>query len=380
MSALIEKIELGHGNRRAELPVLEPTSGPAMIDIRRLREETGYWAFDPSFGATGACRSTITYVDGDEGVLLYRGYPIDQLVERSDFLEVAWLLLNGELPSAAQKTRFISDITHHTMLNEQIHAIYRGFRRDAHPMAVMCGVTGALSAFYHDSLDIFEPEHRKIAAHRLIAKMPTIAAMAHKYAVGQPFIYPRNDIGFVENFLHMLFAVPCEHYQLSSVAARAMDALLIVQADHEQNASTSTVRAVGSSRANPYACIAAGIASLWGPLHGGANEGVLATLDEIGSVDRIPGIIKRAKDKHDPYRLMGFGHRVYKSYDPRAKVLRRHCYEVLDAYGKRDDPFLKIAMELERIAMEDEYFVERKLYPNVDFYSGIIMRTIGIPV
>jgi len=365
---------------KRELAILTPSLGPEMIDVRGVKEATGRYVFDPGLTATGICRSAITYVDGDNGVLLYRGYPIDQLVERSDFLEVAWLLLNGELPSAAQKTRFISDITHHTMLNEQIHAIYRGFRRDAHPMAVMCGVTGALSAFYHDSLDIFDPEHRKIAAHRLIAKMPTIAAMAHKYAIGQPFIYPRNDIGFVENFLHMLFAVPCERYQLSSVAARAMDALLIVQADHEQNASTSTVRAVGSSRANPYACIAAGIASLWGPLHGGANEGVLATLDAIGSVDRIPEIIKRAKDKHDPYRLMGFGHRVYKSYDPRAKVLQRHCYEVLDAYGKRDDPMLKIAMKLESIALEDPYFVERKLYPNVDFYSGLIMRTIGIPV
>jgi citrate synthase len=363
-----------------ELPILTPTLGAGMIDVRGIKKATGRYAFDPGLTATGICRSGITYVDGDNGVLLYRGYPIGQLVERSNFLEVAWLLLNGELPSAAQKARFVSDITRHTMLNEQIHTIYRGFRRDAHPMAVMCGVTGALSAFYHDSLDIFDPEHRKIAAHRLIAKMPTIAAMAHKYAVGQPFIYPRNDIGYAENFLHMLFAVPCEQYQVPDVAARALDALLIVQADHEQNASTSTVRAVGSSRANPYACIAAGIASLWGPLHGGANEGVLATLDAIASMDRIPEIIKRAKDKNDPYRLMGFGHRVYKSYDPRAKVLRRHCYEVLDAYGKRDDPMLKVALQLERIALEDPYFVERKLYPNVDFYSGLIMRTIGIPV
>jgi citrate synthase len=265
------------------------------------------------------------------------------------------------------------------MVHEQLHAIYRGFRRDAHPMAVMCGVVGALSAFYHDSLDIFDPAHRRIAAHRLIAKMPTIAAMAHKYALGQPFIYPRNDLGYAENFLHMMFAVPCEPYAAQSAAARAMNALLIVQADHEQNASTSTVRAVGSSRANPYACIAAGIASLWGPLHGGANEGVLQTLEEIGSVDRIPEILRRAKDKSDPYRLMGFGHRVYKSYDPRAKVLRSRCYEVLDAYGKRGDPLLATAMELERIALEDDYFVTRKLYPNVDFYSGIILRTIGFP-
>jgi len=362
-----------------ELPVLTPTLGAQMVDVRGLKQATGRYLFDPGLTTTGICRSAITYVDGDDGVLLYRGYPIDQLVERSDFLEVVWLLLNGELPSAGQKQRFVSDITRHTMLNEQIHAIYRGFRRDAHPMAVMCGVTGALAAFYHDGLDIFDPVHRKIAAHRLIAKMPTIAAMAHKYAQGQPFMYPRNDLSYAENFLHMMFAVPCEPYRVPPVAARAIDALLIVQADHEQNASTSTVRAVGSSRANPYACIAAGIASLWGPLHGGANEGVLKTLDEIGSVERIPEILKMAKDRTNPYRLMGFGHRVYKSYDPRAKVLRRHCYEVLDAYGKRDDRLLKTAMELERIALEDEYFVERKLYPNVDFYSGIIMRTIGIP-
>jgi len=362
------------------LPILPAALGDDMIDVRGLRKATGRYAFDPGLTSTGICRSAITFVDGDNGVLLYRGYPIDQLVEHSDFLEVAWLLLNGELPSSGQKSQFFADITNHTMLNEQIHAIYRGFRRDAHPMAVMCGVTGALSAFYHDDLDIFNPEHRRIAAHRLIAKMPTVAAMAHKYAIGQPFIYPRNDLGYAKNFLHMMFAVPCEPYDVSQVAARAMDALLMVQADHEQNASTSSVRAVGSSRANPYACIAAGIASLWGPLHGGANEGVLQTLEEIGAVERIPEIIKRAKDKSNPYRLMGFGHRVYKSYDPRAKVLRRHCYDVLDAYGKRNDPFLKIAMELERIALEDEYFVERKLYPNVDFYSGIIMRTIGIPL
>jgi citrate synthase len=364
---------------RHPLPVLTPTLGPDMIDVRGIRQLTGRYAFDPGLTATGICRSAITYVDGDNGVLLYRGYPIDQLVERSDFLEVAWLLLNGELPSGGQKQRFVSDIAHHTMLNEQIHAIYRGFRRDAHPMAVMCGVTGALAAFYHDGLDIFDPHHRRIAAHRLIAKMPTIAAMAHKYALGQPFVYPRNELSYAENLLHMMFAVPCEPYTPPPAAAPALEALLIVQADHEQNASTSTVRAVGSSRANPYACIAAGIASLWGPLHGGANEGVLKTLDEIGAVENIPAVLKRAKDKADPYRLMGFGHRVYKSYDPRAKVLRRHCYEVLDAYGQRDDPLLKTAMELERITLEDDYFVERKLYPNVDFYSGIIMRTLGIP-
>jgi len=374
----MELTDLASGSR-SELPVLVPTIGSEMVDVRGVKRATGRYVFDPGLTATGICRSAITYVDGDSGVLLYRGYPIDQLVDRSDFLEVAWLLLNGELPSANQKRQFVSDITHHTMLNEQIHAIYRGFRRDAHPMALMCGVTGALAAFYHDSLDIFDPVHRKIAAHRLIAKMPTIAAMAHKYALGQPFIYPRNDLSYAENILHMMFAVPCEPYCAPPIAVRAIDALLIVQADHEQNASTSIVRAVGSSRANPYACIAAGIASLWGPLHGGANEGVLKTLDEIGSVERIPEILRKAKDRSNPYRLMGFGHRVYKSYDPRAKVLRRHCYEVLDAYGKRNDPLLKTAMELERIALEDDYFVERKLYPNVDFYSGIIMRTIGIP-
>jgi citrate synthase len=378
-NAHVVELSDGASGSRVELPVLAPTLGPEMIDVRELRKATGRYTFDPGLTATGVCRSAITFVDGDTGVLLYRGYPIDQLVEGCDFLEVAWLLLNGELPDAVQRQRFIADITHHTMVHEQLHAIYRGFRRDAHPMAVMCGVVGALSAFYHDSLDIFDPAHRRIAAHRLIAKMPTIAAMAHKYALGQPFIYPRNDLGYAENFLHMMFAVPCEPYAAQSAAARAMNALLIVQADHEQNASTSTVRAVGSSRANPYACIAAGIASLWGPLHGGANEGVLQTLEEIGSVDRIPEILRRAKDKSDPYRLMGFGHRVYKSYDPRAKVLRSRCYEVLDAYGKRGDPLLATAMELERIALEDDYFVTRKLYPNVDFYSGIILRTIGFP-
>jgi citrate synthase len=360
-------------------PLLTPTIGPQMIDVRGLRSAV-HTVFDPGLTATGTCRSAITYVDGDAGVLLYRGYPIEDLVAHCDHLETAWLLLNGELPTAEQKQRFVNDITHHTMVHEQIHAIYRGFRRDAHPMAVMCGVVGALAAFYHDGLDIFDAQHRKIAAHRLIAKMPTIAAMAHKYALGQPFIYPRNDLGYAENFLHMLFAVPCESYRAPPAAVRAIDAFLIIQADHEQNASTNTVRAVGSSRANPYACIAAGIASLWGPLHGGANEGVLQTLTEIGTVERIPEILRRAKDKNDPFRLMGFGHRVYKSYDPRAKVLRRYCYEVLDAYGMRDDPFLKIAMELERIALQDDYFIERKLYPNVDFYSGIILRTIGLPV
>jgi citrate synthase len=373
-----QTVALDRGNIRAELPLLEATLGPAMIDLRRLREETGWWAYDPALGETGVCRSAITYVDGDEGVLLYRGYPIDQLVERCDHLEVAWLLLNGELPSAAQQTKFRDDITHHTMVNEQLHAIYRGFRRDSHPMAVMCGVVGALAAFYHDGLDIFDPKDRMIASHRLIAKMPTIAAMAYKYSLGQPFINPRNDLSYAENFLHMLYAVPCEPYRPDPVLVKALDALLIIQADHEQNASTSAMRLVGSTRANPYAATAAAIAALWGPLHGGANEEVLNTLDEIGTVNRIPEMLQRAKDPKDPFRLSGFGHRVYKSYDPRAKVLFPLCREVLAALG-RDDPLLTLAMELERIALSDDYFISRKLYPNVDFYSGIIFRALGLP-
>jgi citrate synthase len=320
MTAVAETVRLAKGNLHAELPLLRPTIGPEMIDTRRLREETGYWAFDPSSGATGSCRSAITYVDGDNGVLLYRGYPIDQLVEQCDYLDVCWLLLNGDLPTPPQKAQFTHDISHHTMVNEQLHAIYRGFRRDSHPMAVMCGVVGALAAFYHDSLDIFDPRHRLVASHRLIAKMPTIAAMAYKYSLGQPFIYPRNDLGFAENLLHMLFAVPCEPYRPAPAAVRALEALLIIQADHEQNASTSTMRAVASTRANPFASTAAAIAALWGPLHGGANEAVLQTLTEIGSIERIPEIIRRAKDKNDPFRLSGFGHRVYHSYDPRAKT------------------------------------------------------------
>ncbi|HXP05258.1 MAG TPA: citrate synthase [Stellaceae bacterium] len=378
MTALAETVAVSRGNSIAELPLLAPTLGPAMIDTRRLREETGYWAYDPAFGETGACRSAITYVDGDEGVLLYRGYPIDQLVDRCDYLDAAWLLLNGDLPSVAQKAKFTDDITHHTMVNEQLHAIYRGFRRDSHPMAVMCGVVGALAAFYHDGLDIFDAQHRMIASHRLIAKMPTIAAMAYKYSLGQPFIYPRNDLGYAENFLHMLYAVPCESYRADPVLVKALDALLIIQADHEQNASTSAMRLVGSTRANPYAATAAAIAALWGPLHGGANEAVLDTLQEIGTVDRIPEMLRRAKDKDDPFRLSGFGHRVYKSYDPRAKVLRPLCHDVLAALG-REDPLLTLAMELEHIALEDDYFVSRKLYPNVDFYSGIIFRALGLP-
>jgi citrate synthase len=361
------EIGINGSNMRPELPLLHPTIGPPMVDVRDLYKDVGYFAYDPALGETGICRSTITYVDGDNGVLLYRGYPIAELVEQCSYLEICWLLLNGELPTAAQLDKFTHDITHHTMVNEQLHAIYRGFRRDSHPMAVMCGVVGALAAFYHDGLDIFDPEHRMIASHRLIAKMPTIAAMAYKYSLGQPFIYPRNDLGYAENFLNMLFSVPCEPYHAPAAAVRALEALLIIQADHEQNASTSAMRLVGSTRANPYACTAAAIAALWGPLHGGANEGVLQTLEEIGNVDRIPEVLRRAKDKNDPFRLMGFGHRVYKSYDPRAKVLRQRCYEVLDALGQRDDPLLKLAMELERVTLEDDYFVSRKLYPNVDF-------------
>jgi citrate synthase len=363
----------------SELNLLEPTIGPSMADIRSLYKKAGCYAYDPALGETGICRSKITYVDGENGILLYRGYPIADLVGSCSYLEICWLLLNGELPTEEQLEQFTHDITHHTMVNEQLHAIYRGFRRDSHPMAVMCGVVGALAAFYHDGLDIFDARHRMIASHRLIAKMPTIAAMAYKYSLGQPFVYPRNDLGYSENFLNMLFSVPCEPYRPPAAAARALEALLIVQADHEQNASTSAMRLVGSTRANPYACTAAAITALWGPLHGGANEAVLQTLAEIGSVDRIPEILRRAKDKSDPFRLMGFGHRVYKSYDPRAKVLRQRCYEVLEALGQRDDPLLRLAMELERIALEDDYFVERKLYPNVDFYSGIIFRALGLP-
>jgi citrate synthase len=363
-----------------EFPLIAGSIGPKVIDIRSLYGETGLFTYDPGYTSTGSCESKITYIDGDKGILLHRGYPIEELAEYSDYLEVCYLLLNSELPTAAQKKRFEHDISHHNMVHEQIASFYRGFRRDAHPMAVMCGVVGALSAFYHDSLDINDPQQRMIASYRLVAKMPTIAAWAYKYALGQPFIYPRNALSYAENFLHMLFATPCEEYKVNPVLAKAMDRILILHADHEQNASTSTVRLAGSSGANPYACIAAGIASLWGPAHGGANEAVLQMLNQIGSKDRIPEFIKRAKDKDDPFRLMGFGHRVYKNYDPRAKVMQQTCHEVLDELGVRDEPLLELAMELERIALEDPYFIERKLYPNVDFYSGIIFRAMGIPV
>ncbi|KGM31223.1 citrate synthase [Inquilinus limosus] len=364
--------------KSVELPVIDGTMGPSVIDIRKLYAETGMFTYDPGFTSTGSCDSEITYIDGDEGVLLHRGYAIDDLAEKSNFLEVCYLLLHGELPNAAQEAEFEHTITRHTMVHEQIHHFYRGFRRDAHPMAVLCGVTGALSAFYHDSTDIHDPRQREVASHRLIAKLPTLAAMAYKYSIGQPFMYPRNDLSFAENFLYMTFAVPAEQYKVNPVLSRAMDRILILHADHEQNASTSTVRLAGSSGANPFACIAAGIASLWGPAHGGANEAVLKMLGEIGSKDRVGEFVKRAKDKDDPFRLMGFGHRVYKNYDPRAKVMRATCYEVLEELGIKD-PLLDLAMALEKIALEDEYFVERKLYPNVDFYSGIILKAMGFP-
>ena len=362
-----------------ELPVMEGTVGPKVIDVRQLYAETDCFTYDPGFTSTGSCESKITYIDGDEGILLYRGYPIDQLAEESDFLETCYLLLYGELPDSDEKSKFVHDITYHTMLHEQFNTFFHGFRRDAHPMAIMCGVVGALSAFYHDSLDINDPHHRMVSSYRLIAKLPTIAAQAYKYSVGQPFISPRNDLGFAENFLHMMFATPAEDYVISPTLAKAMDRILILHADHEQNASTSTVRLAGSSGANPFACIAAGIASLWGPAHGGANEAVLNMLNQIGTIENIPQYIKKAKDKDDPFRLMGFGHRVYKNFDPRAKVLQQSCHEVLEELGIKDEPLLDLAMELERIALEDEYFIERKLYPNVDFYSGIIFKAIGIP-
>ncbi|MEE8273989.1 MAG: citrate synthase [Alphaproteobacteria bacterium] len=369
----------GLGDGPIELGILEGTMGPNVIDVGKLYASTGYFTYDPGFMATASCQSQITYIDGEEGVLLYRGYPIDELAAQSDFVEVCYLLLYGELPTRAQKRKFERDVTLHTMVHEQLTFFFRGFRRDAHPMAIMVGVVGAMSAFYHGALELEDPHQRMVASFRLIAKVPTIAAMAYKFSIGQPFIYPRNDLNYAENFLHMMFAVPCEDYQVNPVLARAMDRIFILHADHEQNASTSTVRLAGSSGANPYACIAAGIACLWGPAHGGANEAVLTMLSEIGTADRIPEFIERAKDRDDAFRLMGFGHRVYKNYDPRAQVLRDTCHEVLDELGKTDEPLLEIAMELERIALHDDYFVERKLYPNVDFYSGIILRAMGIP-
>ncbi|MCA0451308.1 MAG: citrate (Si)-synthase [Proteobacteria bacterium] len=360
-------------------PVLSGSVGPDVIDVRKLYTDTGFFTYDPGYTSTGACKSAITYIDGDQGILLHRGYAIEDLAEKSDFMEVAYLILKGELPNGEQKKQFDRDITLHTMLHEQINRFFSGFRRDAHPMAVMCGVVGALSAFYHDSLDIADPHQRMIASYRLIAKMPTIAAMAYKYSIGQPFMYPQNNLPYADNFLQMTFGVPCEPYKVNPVLAKAMDRIFILHADHEQNASTSTVRLSGSSGANPFACIAAGIATLWGPAHGGANEAVLKMLAEIGHKDRIPEFIKRVKDKNEGVRLMGFGHRVYKNYDPRAKVMAKTCQEVLGELGIKNDPLLDIAVELERIALQDEYFVSKKLYPNVDFYSGIILKAMGFP-
>ena len=361
-----------------ELPVTGGTLGPHVIDIRTLSQH-GYLTYDPGFMATASCTSRITYIDGEAGVLYYRGYPIEDLARHSDFMEVAWLLLFGELPQAAEKERFVEQVQRSAMLHDQINNVFRGFRRDAHPMAVMIGVTGAMSAFYHDELDVFDAESRAQTALHLIGKMPTITAMSYKYNMGEPFSYPQYRLGYTENFLHMMFATPCEPYEVNPVLARALDRILILHADHEQNASTSTVRLAGSSGANPYACIAARMSSLWGPLHGGANEAVLKMLAEIGDVSRIPDFVKRARDRSDPFRLMGFGHRIYKNMDPRAAVMRQTCHEVLEELDLVDDPLFCIALELERVALQDEFFIERKLYPNVDFYSGIVFRALGIP-
>jgi citrate synthase len=361
-----------------ELDILTGTIGPDVIDVGKLTSQ-GYFTYDPGFVSTASCESKITYIDGDKGVLLHRGYPIEQLAEQSDYLETCFLLLHGELPSQEEKDQFEALITKHTMVNDQISTFFNGFNRDAHPMAIMCGVVGALSAFYHDSLDITNERHREISAQRLIAKMPTLAAMSYKYSIGQPFMYPRNDLNYAENFLYMMFGNPCEDYQVNPVLADAMDKIFLLHADHEQNASTSTVRLAGSTGANPFACIASGIAALWGPSHGGANEAVLKMLGEIGDVSRIDEFVAKAKDKEDPFRLMGFGHRVYKNFDPRAKVMKEAADQVLKELGLDNDPLLAIAKRLEQIALEDSYFIERKLYPNVDFYSGIILKAIGIP-
>lgn len=366
------------GDTTAEFDVLSGTLGPDVIDVSSL-VKTGYFTYDPGFLSTAACESKITFIDGDKGILLYRGYPIDQLATQSNFLEVCYLLLNGELPDTTHYNEFCKTINRHTMVHEQIRNFFNGFRRDAHPMAIMVGVVGALSAFYHDSLDIKNPEHRASSALRLIAKMPTIAAMCYKYSIGQPFMQPQNRMSYAENFLHMMFGTPCEEITPNPVLVKALDKIFILHADHEQNASTSTVRLAGSTGANPFVCISAGIAALWGPAHGGANEAALNMLHEIGDISQIGKYIARAKDPNDPFRLMGFGHRVYKNYDPRAKVMRQTCYEVLEAVGVHNDPFFKLAMELEKIALEDDYFVQRKLYPNVDFYSGITLSAIGIP-
>jgi citrate synthase len=367
------------GDKTLDLPIYKGTLGPDVIDIRRLYSDGGVFTYDPGFTSTGSCESAITYIDGDKGELLYRGYPIEQLAEKSHFLEVCYLLLYGELPTAAGLEDFEGRVTKHTMLHEQLQYFFRGFRRDAHPMAVVCGVVGAMSAFYHDSTDINDPWQREVASIRLIAKMPTICAWAYKYSIGQPFIYPQNSLDYASNFLHMCFAVPCEDFIVDPILSRAMDRIFTLHADHEQNASTSTVRLASSSGANPFACIAAGVACLWGPAHGGANQACLEMLREIGTVDRIPEYIARAKDKDDPFRLMGFGHRVYKNFDPRAKVMKQSADEVLGLLGIENNPTLQVAKELERIALEDPYFIEKKLYPNVDFYSGIILDAMGFP-
>src|SRR5665213_704971 len=376
---MADTAKLNVAGKDIDLPVMKGTIGPEVMDIGKLYAQTGMFTFDPAFTSTASCKSTITYIDGDLGVLLYRGYPIEQLATQGDFLESCYLLLYGELPTADQLKKFNTTITRHTMVHEQMALFFRGFRRDAHPMAVMVAVVGAMAAFYHDSTDINDPRQREIASHRMIAKLPTLAAMTYKYHIGQPFVYPRTDLSYAANFLHMCFAVPCEDYKVNPVVARAMDRIFTLHADHEQNASTSTVRLAGSSGANPFACIAAGIACLWGPAHGGANEAALKMLEEIGTVDRIPEFIKRAKDKNDDFRLSGFGHRVYKNYDPRATAMQKQTHAVLKEVGHDDDPILKVAMELERIALSDEYFIEKKLYPNIDFYSGITLKALGFP-
>ena len=367
------------GKKIYEFPVKAGSIGPDVVDISSLYGQTGKFTLDPSFTSTASCESKITYIDGDKGILLYRGYPIEQLADNGDFLETCYLLLYGELPSQSQKDDFVHRVTYHTMIHEQMTRFFGGFRRDAHPMAVLVGMVGALSAFYHDSLDISDPYQRMVASIRMIAKLPTIAAMTYKYHVGQPFVYPKNNLSYSANFLNMCFSVPCEEHKVNPVLVRAIDRIFILHADHEQNASTSTVRLAGSSGANPFACIAAGIACLWGPAHGGANEAALSMLSEIGSVKNIPEYVKRAKDNKDPFRLMGFGHRVYKNYDPRARIMQKTCHEVLNELGKTNDPLLEVAIELENIALSDEYFIKKKLYPNIDFYSGITLRALGFP-
>jgi citrate synthase len=373
-------LSFSDGSQPVEFPIYKGTIGPDVIDIRKLYAGTGKFTYDPGFMSTASCNSSITYIDGDKGELLYRGYPIEQLAVNADFMESCYLLLNGELPNSVQKEEFVETVTKHTMVHEQMQFFFRGFRRDAHPMSVLVGTVGALASFYHDSLDINDAKHREVSAIRLIAKMPTLVAMAYKYSVGQPFVYPRNDLSYSANFMRMMFGNPCEEYKVNDVLVRALDRILILHADHEQNASTSTVRLAGSSGANPFACIAAGIACLWGPAHGGANEAALTMLKEIGSVENIPAFIEKVKDKNSGVKLMGFGHRVYKNFDPRAKLMRETCHEVLNELGLQDDPLFKLAMELEKIALNDEYFVSRKLYPNVDFYSGIVQSALGIPV